>query len=351
MRMLLADSFLHHFDPFAFRFSENVGLRWYGLSYAVGFLLAWLFARWMAKSGRSTLTVRDVGDMMFSVILGVLIGGRLGYAILYEQRLLTDFTGQFPFWGLFAINKGGMASHGGMVGVIIALTWFGRRRGLSVLHMLDIGCLASTFGLFLGRIANFINAELWGKPLPDLQQSYVIGRGLTQVDPPWWSIKYPQEVTELWTHANDARLEMLEPLQRIIADADRFYPKIVAAAQKGDAPVVATLKPLLTAYYPSQLIQALTDGPLLAAVLVLVWLKPRKPGVVGSWFLIAYAVMRVITEMFRQPDEGVALTFGLSRGQLLSALMFLTGCVCLWIATHRKVEKMSGLLRPMHARE
>src|SRR6185503_17601709 len=90
MRMLLADSFLHHFDPFAFRFSENVGVRWYGLSYAVGFLLAWLFARWMAKSGRSTLTVRDVGDMMFSVILGVLIGGRLGYAILYEQRLLTD---------------------------------------------------------------------------------------------------------------------------------------------------------------------------------------------------------------------------------------------------------------------
>jgi phosphatidylglycerol:prolipoprotein diacylglycerol transferase len=305
----------------------------------------------MAKSGRSPLTVRDFGDMMFSVILGVLIGGRLGYAIFYERHLLTDFSSQFPFWGLFAINKGGMASHGGIIGVIVALTWFGKRRGLSILHMLDIGSLGCTFGLFLGRIANFINAELWGRPLPDAQQSYVIGRGLTQVDPPWWSIKYPQEVTELWTRVNDARLGALEPLQRVIADPDRFYPKIVAAAQKGDATVVTTLKPLLTAYYPSQLIQALTDGPLLAAVLVLVWLKPRKPGVVGSWFLIAYALMRVISEFFRQPDQGVSLTYGFSRGQLLSALMFLTGCVCLWIATHRKVEKMSGLLQPMHARD
>jgi prolipoprotein diacylglyceryltransferase len=86
-------------------------------------------------------------------------------------------------------------------------------------------------------------------------------------------------------------------------------------------------------------------------VLVLVWLKPRKPGVVGSWFLIAYAFMRVVSEVFRQPDEGVALTLGLSRGQALSALMFITGCVCLWIATHRKVEPISGLLKPMHVQQ
>ena len=120
-------------------------------------LLAWAFARWMAKSGRSPLTVRDVGDMMFTVILGVLIGGRLGYALLYEPHVLTDFSSRFPFWGLLAINKGGMASHGGIIGVIIALMIFGKRRGLSVLHMLDIGSLASTIGLARLISANSAN--------------------------------------------------------------------------------------------------------------------------------------------------------------------------------------------------
>ena len=117
------------------------------------------------------------------------------------------------------------------------------------------------------------------------------------------------------------------------------------------AQVVQALKPLLTAYYPSQIIQAITDGPALASVLVIVWLRPRKPGLIGSWFLIAYALLRVVSELFRQPDAGVSLTFGLSRGQLLSALMFVTGLVCLWIAAHRNVERISGLVKPIHAKE
>lgn len=346
--LLLADSFLHHFDPFALHFTPDTGVRWYGLSYAVGFILAWMLVRWLATSGRSALTARDVGDMMFSVILGVLIGGRLGYALLYEQHLFTDFSSQFPYWGLLAINRGGMASHGGMIGVIIALTIFGRRRGVSVLHMLDVGALASTIGLCLGRVANFINAELWGKALPPTQQSYVNGLGLTGVDCPWWSIKYPKEILERWIPDNDPRLTLLDPLQSVVADSDRFYAKIVHMAETGDAAVLATLKPLLTAYYPSQIIQAITDGPILALALVLIWLKPRKPGVVGSWFLIIYAALRVFSEIFRQPDEGVALTLGLSRGQLISSLMFVAGCACLWIATQRRVEKMGGLLEPMY---
>ncbi len=383
--LLIAEAYLHDLDPFLIRFSGEFGVRWYGLSYAVGFVLAWLFVRWMAISGRSPLTTRDVGDMMFSVILGVLVGGRLGYVIFYERYLLTDFSAGFPFWGVLAINKGGMASHGGIIGVIIALTIFGGRRNLSILHMLDMGPLASTMGLFLGRIANFINAELWGKPLPAHMQA----------DPPWWSVKYPTQIIERWaaviqpraglsdrSHADlvaacaaDFGIDPSLPdvAQRVVDEAhrrigalsqqldpiigvdDRFLDRVVAIA--GDAgasthaEVVSVLKPLLTAYYPSQLIQALTDGPLLAAVLVTVWLKPRKPGVAGSWFLISYAVLRVASEVFRQPDAGVGLTLGLSRGQLLSALMFIIGCVCLWVSTNRKVDKMSGLLRPMHAME
>ena len=208
--MLLADSFLHRLDPFAIHFTPTFGVRWYGLAYAVGFLLAWWLVRWLVKTGRSTLSLRDVGDMMFAVILGVLIGGRLGYAILYEPHLFTDFFPRFPWWGLLAINHGGMASHGGMVGVILALTIFGRRRHIPVLHMLDLGALCSTIGLFLGRIANFINAELWGKPLPAAMQS----------NPPWWSIKYPMQITERWLAVVDRPLGMNE----------KEYADLVAAA-------------------------------------------------------------------------------------------------------------------------
>lgn len=380
--LLLAESFLHHFDPFAIRFTPSIGVRWYGLSYALGFLLAWAFVRWLAKSGRSPLTVRDIGDMMFSVILGVLIGGRLGYAVFYERHLFTDFSASFPYWGVLAINNGGMASHGGIIGVIVALTIFGRRRGLSVLHLLDVGALASTIGLCFGRIANFINAELWGKSLPPGMQDH----------PPWWSVKFPQEVIERWlsaaqplpdtdprehadliaaaAHDFNIQAPSAELTQLVAAEAQHrldvlvqqlgpvvgmdgnVLQRIVDISRDASVPlhgqVVATLKPMLTAYYPSQIMQAITDGPILAGVLVLIWLRPRKPGVVGSWFLITYALLRVISEIFRQPDAGVGLILGLSRGQQLSALMLITGCACLWIATQRKVEKMGGLLKPLY---
>jgi phosphatidylglycerol:prolipoprotein diacylglycerol transferase len=339
---------------------------------------------WLAKTRRSLLNTRDVGDMMFAVIIGVLVGGRLGYALMYEQHLLVDFSSRFPFWGLFAINKGGMASHGGIAGVIVALTIFGRRRGISVLHMLDLSAFVCTIGLCLGRVANFINAELWGKALPATMQA----------NPPWWSVKYPQQIIERWlaivqpspTMSESERADLVaaaaadfnidvpagaapgELAGRVTAEAqsrlhaleqqlgslmevdDRFLDRVIEIARDSHASlheqVVSVLKPMLTAYYPSQLIQAVTDGPVLLGILTLVWLRPRKPGVVGSCFLIAYALLRVISEVFRQPDAGVGLTFGLSRGQLLSVLMFITGCVCLAIACRRDVPRVGGLLKP-----
>ncbi len=377
--MFLAASFLHHFDPFVIQFTSDFGVRWYGLSYAVGFILGAALVWWMAKTRRSLLDTRDVADMMFAVIVGVLVGGRLGYVLLYEQHLLIDFHSRFPWWGVFEINRGGMASHGGMIGVIIALTVFGRRRGLSVLHMLDLSSYVSTTGLCLGRVANFINAELWGRAIPASMQA----------EPPWWSVKYPQQITERWQmvvqplsstseaeyadliaasaadfniHAPQTELsqQVIDEAQRrldalsqqlgpVIGGDDRFWERLVEIARDSDSSlhvqVTSVLKPMLTAYYPSQVIQALTDGPILFGVLTLVWLEPRKPGVVGSWFLIVYAMLRMITEVFRQPDAGVSLTFGLSRGQLLSVVMFVTGCVCLRIACKRDVPRVCGLLR------
>ena len=100
-------------------FSSGFGVRWYGLSYAMGFLVAWMMIRWISRRSWSPLPPQKVGDLMFAVILGVLLGGRLGYAIFYEPHLFIGFSKSLPYWDLLAINKGGMASHGGMIGVMI----------------------------------------------------------------------------------------------------------------------------------------------------------------------------------------------------------------------------------------
>jgi phosphatidylglycerol:prolipoprotein diacylglycerol transferase len=341
MSTLLAEAYLHNLDPFAIQLTPTFGLRWYGLAYAVGFLIAWLFMRWMAKTGRSPLTTAQVGDLMFYAIAGVLVGGRLGHVIFYGQdgvpfKPLWTFTDQLPYWELLSIHKGGMSSHGGMIGVILACCIFARRAKVSSLHLVDLGALSCTAGFFFGRIANFINAELWGKPLPESMQA----------NPPWWSVKYAEEIF-LWDPAipTDAeKIVAVEPLGAVVGGGPAFYERVAEAVRMGNEQVITTLQPLLTAYYPSQLFQSLTDGLLVAVLLVIVWLKPRKPGVVGSWYLIIYGVLRVATEVFRQPDEGVALLLGLSRGQVLSVLMAAAGVVCLMIASRRNVEPLGGFI-------
>jgi phosphatidylglycerol:prolipoprotein diacylglycerol transferase len=375
----LAQSYVHRLDPFAIEFSEGIGLRWYGLAYAAGFVIAWLIVRWFAKTGRSPLQPQAVLDLVTYVIVGVLVGGRLGYVIFYEPKLLIDP----PLLGLVQVWRGGMSSHGGIVGVIVACMLFGRRRGISSLHLLDIGALACAPGLCLGRLANFVNAELWGKALPQhMQQS-----------PPGWSVKYPTQILERWlplvdprdmTPAEHADLvqtaatdfgisapaselagqviveaqrrldEVQHQLMPLLGSGDRFFSRVVAAATDAGVQahdqVVQAISPLLTAYYPSQIFQAISDGPILMGLLALLWLRPRKPGIIGGWFLIIYGVLRIITEHFRQPDEGVSLTFGLlSRGQSLSVLMILVGIVGLVIVARRDVPKMGGLLKPRSA--
>lgn len=276
MFIVLAESYLHDLDPFAIRLTESFGLRWYGLAYAVGFLIAWLFIRWMAKSGRSPLTKSDAADLMFYAIVGVLLGGRIGYAAFYDPHLFIGFSSTLPYWDLLAINKGGMASHGGMIGVALACFVFARRRRAPVLHLFDLAGIGCTAGFFFGRLANFVNGELKGRPLPDAMQA----------DPPWWSIKYPDDIYT-WDPqipAEAEKLAQLEPLYRTLGGEATFLQNIVEAARRGNEQVVQILRPLLTAYYPSQILQSLTDGLLVAVLLALIWLRPRKPGVLGSWY-------------------------------------------------------------------
>jgi phosphatidylglycerol:prolipoprotein diacylglycerol transferase len=338
MTIHLAEAYLHGFDPFAVRFPAGWplgGIRWYGLAYLAGFIAAWVLVRVLAGKHRTAIPARSVADLMIYVLIGVLVGGRLGFCVFYDPRLLVDVTSDFPFWGVLAIHKGGMASHGGMMGVIVACWIFAVRSRISKLHLFDVIALACPPGLFFGRLANFVNAELWGRALPQT----------VQANPPWWSVKYPQEILEK-SFTGEAQLESL---RGVVPGNDLFYANVVQAAADGNQQVVATLRPLLTAYYPSQLIQALTDGPILMAILVLVWWKPRKPGVVGACFLMSYGVMRMLTEFIRQPDVGVAglaTPLGvLSRGQVLSALMIIAGAVGFVIVSRREVEPIGGLVR------
>jgi len=134
-------------------------IRWYGLMYVIGFLLAWWLARNRALKPWSVIKPGQVDDLVFFAMLGVIVGGRLGYALFYgTEQLLSD-----PFY-LFRITEGGMSFHGGLAGVMIAMWLFARRLGVSAWGVIDFVAPLTPLGLFFGRIGNFINGELWGKP-------------------------------------------------------------------------------------------------------------------------------------------------------------------------------------------
>jgi phosphatidylglycerol:prolipoprotein diacylglycerol transferase len=145
-------------DPIIFSIGP-LAIRWYGLMYVIGFLLAWWLARKRCVRPDSPVTPEDVDDLVFNAMLGVIVGGRVGYCLVYAlPELLAN-----PLY-LFKITEGGMSFHGGLAGVIVAMWWFGRKRGKTVLQITDFMAPFVPLGLGFGRIGNFINGELWGKP-------------------------------------------------------------------------------------------------------------------------------------------------------------------------------------------
>lgn len=151
---------VHNFSPFVpyLQFTEKFGVRWYGLAYVLGFVGgAWLITR-AAKAGRSQLPAEKTWDLIVALVAGVMIGGRLGSFIFYHpEELLHDPLVFFRVW------EGGMASHGGFIGLAVAIAWYARSQRLPFLHISDVVVSAGPLGLLFGRIANFINGELWGR--------------------------------------------------------------------------------------------------------------------------------------------------------------------------------------------
>lgn len=325
--MLLAESFVHTLDPFVFEIAPGVGPRWYGLSYLAGFVVGWLILRAVAKRRLIALRPEQVGDLLTWLVVGVVVGGRVGHVLFYDRPLMWTFDSSFPWWGLLAIHRGGMASHGGLIGVILAMWLFSRRHGLRFCEISDAVALAAGPGLGFGRLANLVNGELPGKALPEAMQA----------NPPWWSIKFPEEVFDP-AFPNTSQLESL----RLLVDPLRPFPEsVVEAAYAGRENVIEALTPLLTATMPSQVLQAITDGLILPAVLAAIWWRPRPIGTIGGAFLATYGVLRVATEQVRAPDPGVFTIGPATLPMMLSGLMIVAG-VAIMIAV-RNFPRAGGI--------
>lgn len=151
--------YVHNLDPFLIRFFGEVGIRWYGVAYVAGFVAAFLLLRDFSRQGRFEVAPSKVeGFIMGCALFGVLLGGRLGYCLLYGwEYVQRDWLYPFKLW------EGGMASHGGMVGVLLYVLFYARKHAISFWGLMDNFVCVVPLGLFFGRIANFINGELWGR--------------------------------------------------------------------------------------------------------------------------------------------------------------------------------------------
>jgi phosphatidylglycerol:prolipoprotein diacylglycerol transferase len=328
--MLSLAVYLHRLDPFALRISGDFGIRWYGLSYLAGFIAGYLVIMALVKRGKALIPADRVMDFIVTVALGTVIGGRLGYCIFYKPSLLTQFTSHVPFWGVLSINEGGMASHGGLIGIALSIIYFARKHNLPTYHLMDLIALSAPIGIFFGRIANFVNGELLGRPCsPDMP----------------FAVKFPQEIYEWATtppQFDAVAAEATKLLGNPTLDARHA---VVEAAQKNSA-IAQMLEPLLTPRHPSQLYEALLEGLAMFLLLFFIWAKPRKPGVIGGWFLVGYAAVRIIGEQFRLPDAHIASQefahWGVTRGQLLSFFMLAVGLAMLTFWSTRPVPRIGG---------
>ena len=342
-------AWFHDLDPVILPIAGSLAVRWYGVSYLLGFVLAYLVLRALAARGLTPIPRDRIADAMLLLVLGVMAGGRLGYALLYEPAILVEFSASPPFWSLLALNRGGMASHGGFVGVILAAWWIsrgfkddhGNRVGACPpLHVMDMCALVAPIGLTLGRIANFINGELLGRVVAAPGQPA-----------PWYAVRYPQEIIERpldrLPHTDDQldRIVELSMTKMLPGETDWMlgYQRVLESIQRGDAALKAQLEPLISARYPTQLLQAFFDGVL---VLIVVWIiarRPRVPGVIGAWMLMVYALGRIAMDWVRLPDAGITQFGPLTRGQLYSLLMLVVAvAVLLWTRRASAPAPMGG---------
>jgi phosphatidylglycerol:prolipoprotein diacylglycerol transferase len=300
--------YVHHLSPFFIQLNENFGIRWYGIAYISGFVAAFFLMKWLARKGYGSLQENQVSDFIFyAALFGVLVGGRLGYVLFYRPTMLAEDP-----LGIFRVWDGGMASHGGILGLVIFSWIYARRHKISWPGIGDNLVAVAPAGLFFGRLANFVNGELYGRA--------------TNVP---WAMQFPAELLD---HPEKAAVAIQETIK---IDPTLNSAEAIVSASRNDAHVREILAGILTPRHPSQLYEALLEGLLLFVLLMAIRLKFKAPnGVTTGCFFILYPLMRIIGEFFREPDA--PLTGPLSRGQFLSLFMFIIGAVFLWYAFRTK---------------
>ncbi len=298
--------YLHNFDPFIFHITENIGPRWYGMAYVLAFACSYALLRVLSKYGYCDLPPNKVGDFITGcALLGVILGGRLGYVLFYKPEMLRE-----PF-SIFRVWEGGMSSHGGMIGVLLFTFYFAHRHHVSWTNLGDNLVVTAPIGLFFGRCANFINGELFGRI----------------ADRPW-AMQFPKELFDDSAEAERAAKACSQ------IDPSLITPDAIVAAAHQQPQVREALRAILTPRHPSQLYEAFFEGIVLFAILWLVRTRTRQPnGVLTGLFFLCYAVFRIFLETFREPDA--TLIAGFTRGQFFSFFLFAIGIAFIVVAKLR----------------
>jgi phosphatidylglycerol---prolipoprotein diacylglyceryl transferase len=261
------------FDPVAISLGP-IAIRWYALAYIGGIVLGWIYARALIKNeklwgGAAPISLAQLDDFILWVTLGIIVGGRTGYVLFYNLPFFVEHPA-----AIFKLWEGGMSFHGGFLGCVVAVMWFARRNGISILSLGDVVTAVGPIGLFLGRLANFINSELWGRVAdPSLP----------------WGVIFPNG----------------GPLPR--------HPSQLYEA----------------------FLEGIVLFTVLAVLIRMGALK--RPGLILGSFITIYALARITGEMFREPDPQLGFLWGgLTMGMLLSLPMIIAGIILIVLAWRRK---------------
>jgi phosphatidylglycerol:prolipoprotein diacylglycerol transferase len=264
-------------DPVAISIGP-LAIRWYALAYIAGIVLGWIYARSLVKKerlwgGPVPITLVQLDDFILWVTLGIIVGGRTGYVLFYNPAFFIQHPAE-----ILQLWNGGMSFHGGFLGCVAAVMLFALRNKISILSLGDITTAVAPIGIFLGRLANFIKGELWGRE--------------ADASVPWRMV-FPDDPSQLFRH-------------------------------------------------PSQLYEAALEGILLFAILaVMIRMGAlKRPGLILGSFIAVYALARIASEFFREPDPQLGFLWGgLTMGMLLSVPMIIAGAILIMMAWRREAPQ------------